>query len=305
MVPGVGSSSEKRTTDRPSSGEWLVNVADDVVVPMTTLEVIDGLRTGRLFEQSLVWRIGMHDWTSIADVPQLRLAAGSRIPPPTVARVTQPPLVAPAEAPGPATLPQKSLPSTMPNSLAPITAEASAEAPALAPGTWPDLEQLLSDERRADQRSSRRVVLWAALGSAALASVFALWLVRAPAPREPAPAPAQAAQPSEAPVLAPTLEAVAAPSESEPQRAGADSRVAPRSAAPHLNRHPKRAPPAASASDARRSLPATLAGPDRSAASANPAVVPLSPLEPAPAVSTSPEAPALASPIAPAPAASP
>ncbi len=76
MVPSVGSSNEKRTAKRNSPGGWLVNVADDVVLPMTTLEVIDGLRKGSLSEQSLVWRIGMHDWTAVLDVPQLRLAAG-------------------------------------------------------------------------------------------------------------------------------------------------------------------------------------------------------------------------------------
>src|SRR6478735_7833323 len=80
----VGPSSEERAVKRANHGEWLVNVADDVVVPMTTLEVVDGLRKGRLSEEFLVWRIGMHDWTAIVDVPQLRLAAGS-LPPPEFA----------------------------------------------------------------------------------------------------------------------------------------------------------------------------------------------------------------------------
>src|SRR5882724_10633434 len=58
------------------SNEWLVNVADDVVVPMVTSEVIEALRGGRLNNRSLVWRTGMHDWSALAEVPQLRLAAG-------------------------------------------------------------------------------------------------------------------------------------------------------------------------------------------------------------------------------------
>src|SRR6478609_9412572 len=77
MVPDVGPSSEKLAVERTNHGERLVNVADDVVVPMTTLEVVDALRKGRLSEQSLVWRVGMHDWSAVLDVPQLRLAAGS------------------------------------------------------------------------------------------------------------------------------------------------------------------------------------------------------------------------------------
>lgn len=81
MVRRVGPSSDQRKSNRDKHGEWLVNVADDIVVPMTTLEVVDALRKGRLSEQSLVWRIGMHDWTTAIDVPQLRLAAGSYPPP--------------------------------------------------------------------------------------------------------------------------------------------------------------------------------------------------------------------------------
>ena len=69
-----------RAGNHKSSGsnanEWLVNVADDVVVPMVTSEVVEALRIGRLTNRSLVWRTGMHDWSALAEVPQLRLAAG-------------------------------------------------------------------------------------------------------------------------------------------------------------------------------------------------------------------------------------
>jgi len=276
MVRLVGSSSDKRTASGNTAGEWLVNVADDVVVPMTTLEVIDGVRAERLSDQSLVWRIGMHDWTRIADVPQLRLVAGTRSQPPASARVTQP-LAAQAESqrrrntlpfgfpamnelasgrqPGASSLPgngeplavydrptpsltfsdaaradwERNVPSaqrltpvpsmptplsqkpqsTIPNSLAPTTAETDGTT-TRGPGAWGDLNELLANERRADQRNSRRAVLLAALGSAALAAAFALWLLKWPAPRSSEP-PAQAVQASEAPARAPTLEAPAMP----------------------------------------------------------------------------------------------
>jgi hypothetical protein len=59
-----------------ATGEWLVNVSEQVVVPMTTTDVVEALRARRLTDRSLVWRAGMHDWTPLADVPPLRLAAG-------------------------------------------------------------------------------------------------------------------------------------------------------------------------------------------------------------------------------------
>src|SRR4051812_46826110 len=119
---GVGSSGQKRSVNPPNRGEWLVNVADDEVVPMTTLEVVDALRKGKLTEQSLVWRIGMHDWTPLLEVPQLRLAAGS-VPPPAFEEAA-------AEV--------RSVPSSavIPSSLAPMTAEAAAASSADAGSTW-------------------------------------------------------------------------------------------------------------------------------------------------------------------------
>ncbi|HEY0466874.1 MAG TPA: GYF domain-containing protein [Polyangiaceae bacterium] len=230
--------SDKRTASSESRGGWLVNVADDVVAPMTTLEVIDALRKGRLTEQSLVWRIGMHDWSAVQDVPQLRLAAGFT-PVPSLA------------APLPLERPQ----SMMPSSLAPTTAEAEARDPASAVGAgasaWGNIDELLSNERRADQRSSRRVVIGAALGSAALASVFTLCLLlRAPTPQvaQPAEPPVAAARASEAPALAPTLETSArAPSASTPLPAASAPRVSPKETPPRSAKRPKRAAPSASA----------------------------------------------------------
>jgi len=347
MVPFVGSSSDKRTASGNTAGEWLVNVADDVVVPMTTLEVIDGLRSERLSDQSLVWRIGMHDWTRINDVPQLRLVAGTRSQPPPSGRVPQAPLAAQAESqrrrntlpfgfpamnelatgrhpsspsladdsqplavydrptpsltfseaaradwegevpsaqrltpvpPMPEPLDQKPQ-STIPNSLAPTTAEADGALDrARGPGAWGDLNELLASERRADQRSSRRAVLWAALGSAALAAVFTLWLLKQPAARTAEP-PAQSVQASEAPALAPTFEAPAAPSASVetdtaplvPQPA-APRRLAPRGV--------KRAAPTLPAS-ASGSAPAEVEAARAAGSTSVPAVVPSPTAEPA------------------------
>jgi len=381
MVPVVGSS-DKRSADGSNAGEWLVNVADDVVVAMATLEVIDGLRKGRLSEQSLVWRIGMHAWTSIIDVPHLRLAAGSRTPPPTTARATQPPFVAQAEgrrrlntlplgfpavrdaatvrqpvgfsppssqsSPESAALAGRDEPlavyerpaasltfsasgradwqgeldsprltpvpsvtapltrqptqSTMPNSLAPTTAETDTRDRARRLGTWDEFDELLASERRADQRSSRRTVLWAALGSASLAGIFALWVLRAPAPNQPAAASPQAAQASEAPALAATLEAIAAPSASaiESATAAPATRLAPKPLAPRLAKRAKPVASSASSSQAIARVQATAAAPDSAGTAPSVTVVPLAPLEPTPTTSPGPEAtPAPVAPVAP------
>ncbi len=63
-------------TGAAASGEWLVNVSEQVVVPMTTTDVVDALRSQRITVRSLVWRTGMQDWTPLGEVPPLRLAAG-------------------------------------------------------------------------------------------------------------------------------------------------------------------------------------------------------------------------------------
>src|SRR6478609_3690001 len=147
MVRRVGSSVDQRASKRANHGEWLVNVADDVVVPMTTLEVIDALRKGRLSEQSLVWRVGMHDWSAVLDVPQLRLAAGS-LPPPQFASAV---VAADVSEDVPSAV-HPMLP-TVPSSIAPTVTEAAGQS-GHAREDWGDLEQILASERRADQRSS-------------------------------------------------------------------------------------------------------------------------------------------------------
>ena len=85
------------------TGEWLVNVSEQVVVPMTTTDVVEALRSHRISEHSLVWRAGMQDWTALAEVPPLRLAAGALLLPsrpgpapvsrPSAARVSAAPVV--------------------------------------------------------------------------------------------------------------------------------------------------------------------------------------------------------------------
>jgi len=275
---------------RANRGEWLVNVADDVVVPMTTLEVVDGLRKGRLSEQSLVWRIGMHDWTALVEVPQLRLAAGS-VPPPAIEE-TAAPL-------GP------QLPSmAMQSSLAPTTAQAEAESSVHASSTWNsrELEELLSGERRADQSSSRRALLGAALASAALAAVFTLLVLRSPLvhhARSPtravlastAPAPPSAPAPMQAPEAAISSSASASEHTSPPGTASSlRTGVAPRAA-----KRLKRTLPAPVGS-----APPSAPQPDPLGSPAGVAVLPSTPLGGAASAGTQvPSPPASSAPIEP------
>ncbi|HYQ00405.1 MAG TPA: GYF domain-containing protein [Polyangiaceae bacterium] len=319
-------------SNRASHGEWLVNVADDEVKPMTTLEVIDALRKGRLSQDALVWRNGMNDWTSVQDVPQLRLAASSRPPPPLVEPpkevVTSPAAVIiqvepaaseedtnsaeyvdsdahfePASIPEPeesepvTTLMREPMQALMQSSLAPTTAEASDSA--RPPSSWGDIDQLLSSEQRADQQHTRRVVLWGALGAAATVAAFTLFVVRSPAEHE-SPPPASAEQPNSAPLLpeptpAATLEAPAPASASVAKHAPTAPRATPKSGAPRFSRRPKHAAPSNPADDPPADT--TIAAPTSDATGSTPtvAVVPAAPLEPAPTPSASPPAPSPAS----------
>jgi len=313
MVRRVGSSVDKRASKRANHGEWLVNVSDDVVVPMTTLEVIDALRKGRLSERSLVWRIGMHDWSAIDDVPQLRLAASSRPPPafmePVVDSepVTELFVAAKAEsfiesAPAPTVEPEvestelrsagEVIPAGMPSSLAPTTAEAEAADPAAAREQWEALDTLLSTEQRADERNSRRVVLWAALGAAAMAAAFTLFIVRSPTP-SPAE-PSTAAEPSDAripptapePAPAAALESLPTPSASVLTRPLATPRSAPKWSA----RRPKRVSPIAPGSDTSATATSPTSTSETNDGAQSMAVVPAAPLQ-APPTASAPSEP--------------
>ena len=96
---GHASPGEQCQASGTPSGQWLVNVADDVVVPMTTTEIVDGVRSGKLSERSLVWRIGMHDWRRLLDVPQLRLATDASVPVPASTHIAvKPPASGQAES---------------------------------------------------------------------------------------------------------------------------------------------------------------------------------------------------------------
>lgn len=99
-------------------GEWLVNTADAVVVPMSMIEVVEALRAHKLSERSLVWRAGMQEWAPVEKVPQLKLAArmpsvmppASSAPPrPTLTSKPPPKPVRAAATPAPA--PTAALPS--------------------------------------------------------------------------------------------------------------------------------------------------------------------------------------------------
>lgn len=281
------SRTEKRSPSGTGPGDWLVNVAGDVVVPMSTADIVEGLRSGKLSERSLVWRLGMQDWIVLGEVPQLRLAAGaaSVSAPPASARVShapreqqaeparrntlpygfpvardpasvrQPvglnltsPLSTPVSAPrgaaplesndddddalavyerpaasltfsesvraewnGESRLVTQSAPppsappastrrltpvpaatarfsqpprSVLPNSLIPTTSELDSRGSSRPPN-HADLSVVLASDFRAAKASTKRVALWAALGSALAASALTLWLVRKPAPESP------------------------------------------------------------------------------------------------------------------------
>jgi hypothetical protein len=66
------------------------------------------------------------------------------------------------------------------NTLAPTTAEAENVASTRGVAMWGDRSVVLASELRAVQKTSKRVALWAALGSALVASGFTFWAARAP-----------------------------------------------------------------------------------------------------------------------------
>ncbi|HTA89157.1 MAG TPA: GYF domain-containing protein [Polyangiaceae bacterium] len=98
-------------TGTAALGEWLVNVSEQVVVPMTTTDVVDALRSQRITVRSLVWRTGMQDWTPLGEVPPLRLAAG-----PLAAQPARPAAAALAPLP---ILPPRATPKERPAPAAP------------------------------------------------------------------------------------------------------------------------------------------------------------------------------------------
>ncbi len=111
-------------------GDWLVNTADAVIVPMTAGEVLEGIRAGRLSASSLVWRQGMPEWAPLGSIPQLAHAA--RLMP------TEPPRGAPASSPPlparrAATAPSPSRRPTLPLGLAIPTSRPAHAKPTLPP----------------------------------------------------------------------------------------------------------------------------------------------------------------------------
>ena len=270
-----------RKSSGSNSTEWLVNVEDDVVVPMVTSEIVEAFRAGRVTQRSLVWRIGMHDWSALAEVPQLRLAVGpsplpaaASTPGPIVyaasaavrdqprrgtlpfgfpaardvssvrepsglgpgavvpAKPSSAPLAEDGEAiavyerpaasltfaesmreewhgresspaigaarltpvqPASSRLSGRGAHSVAPNTLSPTTAEAEA---ARRLGAYGDKSVVFASELRAAKKTSKRIALWAALGSAAVASIATFLIARA------------ASQPSDQVTVSPAAAAV-------------------------------------------------------------------------------------------------
>ena len=195
-----------------ATGEWLVNVSEQVVVPMTTADVVEALRSRRITERSLVWRAGMQDWAALGDVPQLRLAAGSagatqriapapvrrlspapveRVAAPASDRMLHPPPKEPARAARDERIRRSTLPFGFPVVRDPATIREpaglhlhSAPAPAAQPARAEDVEALAIYERATPSLTFSD-------------SVRAEWqgtsnLVHQPAPTAPSPVPVSA-----------------------------------------------------------------------------------------------------------------
>lgn len=168
------------------------------------------------------------------------------------------------------------------------------------------LDELLSGEHRADERNSRRVVIWAALGAAAMAASFTLFLVRSRANPDVAVTGAKV-EPNETPTLsvepvAPAAvdTAVAEPSASALPAPPAAPLAASKLAAPRLARRPKRTVLPVKESDAEMPPPSAL--PSASASSASPAMSVTPATAPSPPTSAANDAtapPALSTPSAP------
>ncbi len=68
-------SSRAPASDR--SEHYRVNVGGDDIVVMSTLELLDALKVGRISATSLVWKRGMSEWTELGSVPALALLVPS------------------------------------------------------------------------------------------------------------------------------------------------------------------------------------------------------------------------------------
>jgi predicted Zn finger-like uncharacterized protein len=86
----------------PSGDQWTVNIGESETRPMTSDEVVQGYANGSLGDDVLVWRSGMANWASVADVPELIAAIEKTGRRPhaaaAVAGSSQPPLPAHASA---------------------------------------------------------------------------------------------------------------------------------------------------------------------------------------------------------------
>jgi hypothetical protein len=147
----------------PKSGrkdEWCVNVAEGDISQLSVAEIAMALRSGRINEQTLVWRDGMADWIPLSDVPALGLVATrakneSQTPPPaavTAAAVTptSPPAKAsnrpvprpdlkrgPSERPKPASAKPSARPSASPSNGAPVKSSRSTLSPTASATSTP------------------------------------------------------------------------------------------------------------------------------------------------------------------------
>lgn len=182
---------------------------------MTSAQLVEAVCAGTLPDSSLVWRIGMHDWSKLCDVPQLQLALGAQTPGPSrTQRAIQPlaPLAAQAEsrrrldtmpfgfpvvrapappaAPAPrmvpppkpverkahaSTLEAEPVQSRISHSLIPTSSDAS-RAPSSALAARVSTPSASGDEIR--PQPFKRVALWAAAGVIAASALVAIWTLK-------------------------------------------------------------------------------------------------------------------------------
>lgn len=65
-----------QTGGTPSTEGWLVALEGDEPLEMSNGELLEGWRSRRIEQSTLVWRDGMAEWSAIRDVPLLRMLLG-------------------------------------------------------------------------------------------------------------------------------------------------------------------------------------------------------------------------------------
>jgi predicted Zn finger-like uncharacterized protein len=73
---------ETSASPAAASDEWTVNLSETNQPTMSTADLLQAVRMGAVADDTYVWRDGMADWLSVAEVPELLAALGGIAPPP-------------------------------------------------------------------------------------------------------------------------------------------------------------------------------------------------------------------------------